>query len=224
MKKYLTNDWKKILTEEFKKDYFVTLEKFIDKERKEKTVYPEAKDVFQAYNLSSYDETKVVIIGQDPYHQPNQAHGLAFSVKKGVKIPPSLKNIYKALDYDLNITAPEHGYLKEWATQGVLMINAVLTVVENHANAHENIGWENFTKAVIQKLNTKETPVVFILWGNYAQKFESYISNDRHKIIKSYHPSPLSAWRGFIESRPFSKCNTFLEENDMKKINWKLSP
>ncbi|MGM0379343.1 MAG: uracil-DNA glycosylase [Bacillota bacterium] len=220
MEKYIKTDWKDILNKEFKKDYFKNLKQFLKKERKNYTIHPKEEEIFTAFNLSSYKNTKVVIIGQDPYHGKNQAHGLCFSVNKGIKIPPSLRNIYKELKNDIGCKIPKHGYLKKWAEQGVLMINAVFTVRDGDANSHKNKGWENFTKSVIKNINQKDNPVVFILWGNYAQKYEKFITNPNHKIIKSYHPSPLSASRGFFNTKPFSKTNEFLKNNNLKPINW----
>ncbi len=216
----LENDWKKILENEFNKNYFKNLSSSIDEERKTHTIFPVDNEVFEAFKLCSYNETKIVIIGQDPYHGENQAHGLCFSVKPNCKIPPSLRNIYKELHSDIGCEIPDNGYLINWAKQGILMINAVLTVQMGNANSHKNKGWEEFTTNVIKKLNNKTTPIIFILWGNFAQNFEKYITNDTHLIIKSYHPSPLSATRGFFGTKPFSKCNEFLKENNLKEISW----
>ena len=179
-------------------------------------------DIFNALHFTSYADTKVVILGQDPYHGPNQAHGLSFSVNPGVKTPPSLLNIYKELHSDLNCYIPNNGYLKKWADQGVLLLNTVLTVRAGEANSHKNKGWEEFTTQVIKALNKKETPVVFILWGNNAISKESLITNPKHFIIKSVHPSPLSASRGFFGSRPFSKTNEFLISTNQKPIDWQI--
>ena len=214
------NDWQDLFNREKSKEYFKELEGFIQKERENYTIFPKKDRVFEAFNLCAYKETKVVIIGQDPYHGPNQAHGLCFSVLPGNKIPPSLRNIYKELKDDLGCQIPNHGYLSDWAKQGVLMINSVFTVRKGEANAHKNMGWEILTKKVISYLNNKEAPVVFILWGNYAKQYEKLITNNKHKIIKSYHPSPLSASRGFFKSKPFSKTNAFLRENGLKPIDW----
>ncbi|MDM8534292.1 uracil-DNA glycosylase [Clostridiaceae bacterium HSG29] len=220
MKINIENDWKEILENEFKKKYFNELSLFIDNERLKHEIYPSENDVFEAFNLCSYKNTKIVLIGQDPYHGENQAHGLCFSVKPGCKIPPSLRNIYKELNNDIGCNIPQNGYLTNWAKQGMLMINAVFTVQKGHANSHSKKGWEDFTTEVIKHINNKESPVVFILWGNFAQNFEKYITNKNHLIIKSYHPSPLSASRGFFDSKPFSKCNNFLKNNNLKEINW----
>ena len=179
-------------------------------------------DLFNALHFTSYADTKVVILGQDPYHGPNQAHGLSFSVNPGVKIPPSLVNIYKELHTDLNCYIPNNGYLKKWADQGVLLLNTVLTVRAGEANSHKNKGWEEFTTKIIKILNEKETPVVFILWGNNAIAKEKLITNPKHLIIKSVHPSPLSASRGFFGSKPFSKTNDFLISTNQKPIDWQI--
>lgn len=216
------NDWKKILEKEFKKEYFKKLNDFVENERKSHTIYPPKDDVFSAFNLTSRKNTKIVIIGQDPYHGENQAHGLCFSVKPGNKIPPSLRNIYKELKDDIGCDIPENGYLVNWAKQGILMINAVFTVRKGKANSHKNKGWETFTTEIIKSLNNKKEPVIFILWGNFAQKFEKYLDNNNHLIIKSYHPSPLSASRGFFGTKPFSRCNEFLINNNIEPIDWCL--
>lgn len=220
MKIKCQKDWKELFNKEKNKKYFKELDNFVHEERKNHTVFPEKDRVFEAFNLCSYEKTKVVIIGQDPYHGPNQAHGLCFSVLPGNKVPPSLKNIYKELKDDLGCKIPNHGYLTSWAEQGVLMINSVFTVRRGEANSHKNKGWETLTKKVISYLDNKKNPVVFILWGNYAKQYEKLITNDQHKIIKSYHPSPLSASRGFFKSKPFSKSNVYLIENNLKPINW----
>ena len=220
MIKIIENDWKDIFNKEFNKSYFKELSSFIENERTIYTILPEENDVFQAFNICSYKNTKIVIIGQDPYHGKNQAHGLCFSVKPENKIPPSLRNIYKELKSDIECDIPDHGYLIDWAKQGILMINAVLTVRNGEANSHKNKGWEQFTTEIIKSINNKNTPVIFILWGNFAQNFEKYITNEKHLIVKSYHPSPLSASRGFLGSKPFSKCNDFLKKNNLKEINW----
>lgn len=216
------NDWKKILEKEFKKEYFKKLNDFVENERKSHTIYPPKDDVFSAFNLTSRKNTKIVIIGQDPYHGENQAHGLCFSVKPGNKIPPSLRNIYKELKDDIGCDIPENGYLVNWAKQGILMINAVFTVRKGKANSHKNKGWETFTTEIIKSLSNKKEPVIFILWGNFAQKFEKYLDNNNHLIIKSYHPSPLSASRGFFGTKPFSRCNEFLINNNIEPIDWCL--
>jgi len=214
------NDWKELFNKEKEKNYFKALENFLETERTNFTIYPEKSRIFEAFSLCSYSNTKVVIIGQDPYHGPKQAHGLCFSVLPGNKIPPSLRNIYKELNDDLGCPIPQQGYLTSWAKQGVLMINSVFTVRKGEANSHKNKGWEILTENIIFHLNKKKEPIVFILWGNYAQNYEKLITNNNHKIIKSYHPSPLSASRGFFKSKPFSKCNIFLKDNSITPIHW----
>lgn len=218
----LKNDWKDYLSEEFEKDYYKNLRKFLIDEYNSKVIYPGMYDLFNALHFTSYADTKVVILGQDPYHGPNQAHGLSFSVNPGVRTPPSLVNIYKELHTDLNCYIPNNGYLKKWADQGVLLLNTVLTVRAGEANSHKNKGWEEFTTKVIKILNEKDTPVVFILWGNNAISKEKLITNPKHLIIKSVHPSPLSASRGFFGSRPFSKTNDFLISTNQKPIDWQI--
>lgn len=199
----LKNDWKNYLEEEFNKDYYRRIRRFLIQEYRSKTIYPDMYDIFNALHFTPYKDVKVVILGQDPYHGPNQAHGLSFSVKPEVKIPPSLVNIYRELQNDLGCYIPNHGYLKKWADQGVLLLNAVLTVRAGQANSHRSIGWENFTDRVIEVLNQRTDPVVFILWGRNAQSKSRLITNNRHLIIKSAHPSPLSAHRGFLAANPF---------------------
>lgn len=222
MSEILKNDWKNYLSSEFEKDYYKNLRSFLKNEYNSTVIYPNMYDIFNALHFTSYADTKVVILGQDPYHGPNQAHGLSFSVNPGVKTPPSLLNIYKELHSDLNCYIPNNGYLKKWADQGVLLLNTVLTVRAGEANSHKNKGWEEFTTQVIKALNKKETPVVFILWGNNAISKESLITNPKHFIIKSVHPSPLSASRGFFGSRPFSKTNEFLISTNQKPIDWQI--
>ena len=222
MSEILKNDWKNYLSSEFEKDYYKNLRSFLKNEYNSTVIYPNMHDIFNALHFTSYADTKVVILGQDPYHGPNQAHGLSFSVNPGVKTPPSLLNIYKELHSDLNCYIPNNGYLKKWADQGVLLLNTVLTVRAAEANSHKNKGWEEFTTQVIQPLHKKETPVVFILWGNNAISKESLITNPKHFIIKSVHPSPLSASRGFFGSRPFSKTNEFLISTNQKPIDWQI--
>lgn len=222
MSEILKNDWKNYLSSEFEKDYYKNLRSFLKNEYNSTVIYPNMHDIFNALHFTSYADTKVVILGQDPYHSPNQAHGLSFSVNPGVKTPPSLLNIYKELHSDLNCYIPNNGYLKKWADQGVLLLNTVLTVRAGEANSHKNKGWEEFTTQVIKALNKKETPVVFILWGNNAISKESLITNPKHFIIKSVHPSPLSASRGFFGSRPFSKTNEFLISTNQKPIDWQI--
>jgi uracil-DNA glycosylase len=218
----ITNDWSLLLEQERQKDYFKKLELFLDEEYKQQTIYPCEENLFQAFELTSYADTRVVIIGQDPYHGPNQAHGLCFSVNKGVKIPPSLRNIYKALAIDCGCSIPSHGYLTKWAKQGVLMINAVLTVRAGQAGSHQKKGWETFTDQVIAYLNKKDQPVVFLLWGNHAQKKADLVTNPNHLILKSVHPSPLSARRGFFECGHFSATNAFLKDHYKQIIDWQI--
>ena len=218
------NDWEEPLQEEFKKDYYQNLRKFLIREYKTRTIYPNMYDIFNAFHYTSYADTKVCIIGQDPYHGPGQAHGLSFSVKPEVSTPPSLVNIYKELQSDLGCTIPNHGYLKKWTEEGVLLLNAVLTVRAGQAASHRGMGWEQFTDHVIELLNARHDPVVFILWGAFAQSKIPMITNPAHCIIKSPHPSPLSANRGFFGSRPFSRTNAFLESVGKTPIDWQIDP
>ena len=216
------NDWDQVLAGEFEKEYYLKLREFLAAEYENQQIYPPKADIFNALKYSSYSGTKVVIIGQDPYHQPGQAHGLCFSVNKGVKIPPSLVNIYKELQADLGITPPDHGYLADWAKQGVLLLNATLTVRDSQPNSHKNKGWEIFTDRVIQLLNERETPMVFILWGANAKAKEELITNPAHMILTGAHPSPLSAYNGFFGGQYFSRANRFLEATGQQAIDWKL--
>lgn len=220
--KLIGNDWDQILEKEFEKDYYLKLRSFLDEEYKSKTIYPLAKNIYSALRLTPYKDVKVVILGQDPYHEENQAHGLSFSVNKGVKIPPSLENIYKELKNDLNCYIPNNGYLIKWASQGVLLLNTVLTVEQHKANSHSGKGWEILTDKIIASLNNKDVPVVFILWGRNARNKKSLINNPKHLIIESAHPSPLSAYNGFFGSKPFSKTNSFLKKNNLKEIDWQI--
>ncbi len=216
------NTWDNLLKEEVNKEYFKTLINYINEEYKEKTIYPKKTEVFNAFKYTDYDNVKVVILGQDPYHGPNQAEGLSFSVSNEVIKPPSLKNIFKELESDLGIPFPEYNSLKPWAKEGVLLLNAVLTVEEHKPASHANKGWETFTDEIIKILNKKEEPVVFILWGNYAREKKVYITNPIHYIIESPHPSPFSARNGFFGSKPFSKTNEFLKSKGIKEINWNV--
>ena len=200
----LNNDWDEVLADEFNSEYYQKLREFLDYEYAHYTIYPQAKDLYNALRITSYADTKVVIIGQDPYHEPHQAHGFCFSVLKGNKIPPSLVNIYKEIHDDLNLPIPSHGELTQWARQGVLLLNTVMTVREHRANSHANKGWEKLTDAIIVKLNQKETPVVFLLWGANARNKKKLITNPRHLILESVHPSPLSAYNGFFGNHHFS--------------------
>lgn len=222
MSNILNNDWKELLEDEFSKDYYLSLRKFLLSEYNTKTIYPDKFDIFNALHFTPYKDVKVVILGQDPYHGPNQAHGLSFSVNPGVKIPPSLLNIYKELNSDLGCYIPNNGYLKKWADQGVLLLNTSLTVRAGEANSHKNIGWEIFTDKIISLVNEKEDPVVFLLWGNNAIKKKELITNKKHLILSSVHPSPLSASRGFFGSKPFSKINNFLISINKKPIDWQI--
>lgn len=215
------NGWTKFVEGEYKEPYFKELSAFLKREYETKTIYPPKKLVFSAFDNCDYDDVKVVILGQDPYHQPNQAHGMCFSVNKGIKIPPSLVNIYKELNSDLGCKIPSHGYLMKWAKQGVFLLNTILTVEDSKASSHKNKGWEIFTDKTIMKLNQHEKPLVFILWGNYAKSKASMIDS-RHLIIENVHPSPLSAYNGFFGSKPFSKCNDFLIKNGIKPIDWEI--
>ena len=222
MNKIFDNDWQHLLQEEFEKSYYQNLRKYLIKEYSTKTIYPDKYDIFNALKLTSYSDVKVVILGQDPYHGPNQAHGLSFSVKKGVKIPPSLVNIYKELQDDIGCYIPNNGYLESWTKQGVLLLNTVLTVRAHEANSHRNIGWEIFTDKIISLLNDRTDPIVFILWGNPSIAKTKLITNKQHFIITSPHPSPLSAYRGFLGSKPFSKTNEFLKSINKEPINWQI--
>lgn len=216
------NDWQELLEDEFKKDYYLNLRQFLIQEYRTKAVYPDKYDIFNALHYTAYQNVKVVILGQDPYHGPNQAHGLSFSVKPGIQPPPSLMNIYKELKDDVDCYIPNHGYLKQWADQGVLLLNTVLTVLAGQANSHRNMGWEQVTDKIISLLNQREEPIVFILWGSNAQSKTNLITNKNHHIIKSVHPSPLSACRGFFKSKPFSKTNTILASRGKSPIHWQI--
>lgn len=216
------NDWDQILKDEYEKDYFKELTDFVVNEYKNKKIHPKNTEVFNAFRYTKYEDVKVVILGQDPYHGENQAEGLSFSVKDCVKKPPSLQNIFKELEDDLNIPFPEHNSLIPWSKEGVLLLNSVLTVEENKPASHKDKGWEQFTDKVIEKLNEKETPVVFILWGNFARNKKKFITNKIHYVIESAHPSPFSARNGFFGSKPFSKTNSFLKKNGIKEIDWSV--
>ncbi|EOP62258.1 uracil-DNA glycosylase [Bacillus cereus VD136] len=222
MEHILKNDWEPLLAPEFEKPYYQKLRQFLKEEYSTHVIYPRANDIFNALHYTSYEDTKVVILGQDPYHGPDQAHGLSFSVQPGVKTPPSLQNMYKELHADLGCEIPNNGYLVKWAEQGVLLLNAVLTVRQGEANSHKGKGWEHFTDRVIELLNEREKPLIFILWGRHAQAKKKLITNSNHHIIESVHPSPLSARRGFFGSKPFSKVNDLLSSMDEKKIHWQI--
>ncbi len=219
----LEPSWKHRLEDEFAKDYMQELKSFL-KERYDSgaTIYPRGKDYFAALNKTPFDKVKVVIIGQDPYHGPNQAHGLCFSVQPGIQSPPSLKNIFKELQADVSTETPNHGCLNHWAEQGVLLLNSVLTVEKGQAGAHQKKGWERFTDRVVEELNKSENPIAFILWGSYAQKKAASVDRNKHLVLESVHPSPLSAHRGFFGSKPFSKVNNFLRERKLETIDWQL--
>lgn len=218
----LKNDWNDYLAAEFKEDYYLQLREFLKEEYKTRVIYPSMYDIFNALHYTSYHECKVVILGQDPYHGPGQAHGLSFSVKPGVKAPPSLMNIFKELHDDLGCKVPDNGCLRPWAEQGVLLLNTVLTVREHQANSHKGIGWERFTDKVISVLNEREKPLAFILWGGPARRKKSMITNPNHFIVESPHPSPLSAFGGFFGSKPFSKVNDFLYSTGQEPIDWQI--
>lgn len=218
----INNDWLEALQGEFRKPYYKELFEKVKDEYSRYQIFPPADDIFNAFHLTPFSKVKVVILGQDPYHNVGQAHGLCFSVKKGVEIPPSLVNIYKELHEDLGCTIPHHGYLTKWAEQGVLMLNTVLTVRAHQANSHRGIGWEQFTDAAIQALNGADRPIVFILWGAPAQRKKAMLNNPKHLILQAPHPSPLSAYRGFFGSKPFSQTNTFLEKNGIEPVDWQI--
>ncbi len=215
----INKKWDIVLKEDFESPYFEKLGIFVKNEYKHKIIYPEYKDIFNALKYTDYDEVKVVILGQDPYHGEHEAHGLSFSVKEGVPMPPSLRNIFKELKNDIGVDRTQTD-LTDWAKQGVLLLNSIMTVVKDKPLSHKDKGWEIFTDNVIKKLGEREKPIVFILWGNYARSKKLLIKNKNHLIIENVHPSPLSASRGFFGNKPFSKTNAFLEKNGIKKINW----
>ena len=214
--------WKKILWEEFQSPYFSELKKFLLEETASRTIYPPGLHIFNAFQHTPFDRVKVVILGQDPYHGAGQAHGLCFSVPPGIKAPPSLVNIFKELQSDLGIAIPAHGNLESWADQGVLLLNATLTVRAGEAGSHQNRGWETFTNAVIGKISREKTNVVFLLWGRYAQAKESLVDGEKHLVLKAAHPSPFSAYNGFFGCQHFSKANSFLEQKGIEPLNWTL--
>ena len=214
------NDWDIMLRDEFDRPYFKQLENFLTEERARYEIYPPQEDVFNALRYSSFQDTKVVILGQDPYHEPGQAHGLCCSVNKGVTIPPSLVNIYKEIENDLGIKMPGHGYLADWAKQGVLLLNTVLTVRRGQANSHKGKGWEIFTDRIVEILNQRQKPMGFILWGANAKSKTELITNKEHMVITGAHPSPLSAWKGFFGGRYFSKANRYLEITGQEPVDW----
>jgi len=214
--------WKEVLKDEFTKEYFVELKRFLIEEKQNYTIYPKGSDMFNAFSYTPFDDVKVVIIGQDPYHGANQAHGLAFSVLDGVAFPPSLRNIFQELNSDIGCPTPKSGNLSSWAKQGVFLINTVLSVREGQAHSHAKYGWEIFTDSVIKKISDKKQNVVFILWGSPAIAKSKLIDSSKHHIITSPHPSPLSSYRGFFGSKPFSKTNEFLASRGIEKIEWCL--
>ena len=218
----ITEKWDKILEEEYKKEYFIKLLKTLQIEYRTKTIFPPKHDVFRAMRLTDYDNIKVVILGQDPYHGEGEAEGLSFSVRDGIRKPPSLKNIFKELEDDLGYKEPQSGSLVKWAKEGVLLLNSLLTVEKDKPLSHKTLGWERFTDEVIKKINEKDTPVVFILWEAYARSKKTYITNKNHYIIESTHPSPFSARNGFFGSKPFSKTNNFLISKKISPVNFKL--
>jgi len=218
----INKNWDSVLNSEYKKDYFIELRNKVHDEYNNKIIFPPYDKIFNAFLNTSYDDIKVVIIGQDPYHGVGEAEGLSFSVGEGIKLPPSLKNIFKELKDDLGFDAPISGSLIPWAKQGVLLLNAVLTVEKDKPASHKNLGWQQFTDSVISKINERNKPVVFILWGNFAKEKKVLINNPIHCIIESAHPSPFSARNGFFGSKPFSKTNQFLIKNNMEPVNWKL--
>jgi len=222
LKAILQNDWAAELEQEFAKPYYLQLRTFLIEEYRTRMIYPDRHDIFNALHYTSLANTKVVILGQDPYHGPGQAHGLSFSVKEGVRTPPSLQNMFKELRDDVGCRIPNNGHLLKWAQQGVLLLNTVLTVRAHEANSHKGQGWETFTDRVIETINRKEEPVVFLLWGSHAQKKAERITNPRHLLIRSPHPSPLSAHRGFFGSKPFSQANQFLLEAGLQPIDWQI--
>lgn len=224
MKKLLkSKGWSKILYPEFKKEYFCDLTAFLENEMSNgTTIYPDQKDLFAAFNNTDFEDIKVVIIGQDPYHGENQAHGMSFSVREGVKVPPSLRNIYKELHSDIGFEIPNHGHLMKWAKQGVLLLNACLSVEAHKANSHRKKGWEIFTDKVIEEINNKREGVVFMLWGTPAHKKAKMVDDSKHCVLKSVHPSPLAAYRGFFGSKHFSKANEYLESVSKSPIDWQL--
>ena len=218
----INNDWLQPLSAEFRKPYYRELYNFVNDEYSRRTVYPPSDEIFSAMHLTPLKDVKVVILGQDPYHEPGQAHGLCFSVKPGQEIPPSLENIYKELHDDLGCYIPNNGFLESWARQGVLLLNTVLTVRAHAANSHQGKGWENFTDAIIEAVEAQDRPVVYMLWGRPAQSKIPMLTNPKHLILKAPHPSPLSAYRGFFGCRHFSAANRFLQENGLEPINWQI--
>jgi len=221
MKFIINNNWNELFKPQFSEKYFLELQNFIEQEYKTQTIFPPENLIFNAFNLCPFDKIKVVILGQDPYHGKNQSHGLCFSVQDNVKIPPSLRNVFKELQADLNIDSPQTGNLENWAKQGVLLLNATFTVREAQAGSHQNKGWETFSDFIIKKISDEKENVVFLLWGAYARKKNILIDENKHEILSSAHPSPLSAHRGFLGNKHFSKTNEYLTSKDIKPIIWK---
>jgi uracil-DNA glycosylase len=218
----LLNDWGVLMKEEQEQPYYRELLQCLDDHYEEFTVYPPKPNIYRALQLTAFEDVKVVILGQDPYHGANQAHGLSFSVLPGIKLPPSLKNIFKEMQTDIGCKIPNHGFLEHWANQGVLLLNSVLTVQEGLPNSHRKLGWERVTDKIIHILNTRETPIAFVLWGKHAQEKGRFIDQRKHLVLNSAHPSPLSAYAGFWGSRPFSQCNEFLLQNGLSPIDWQI--
>ena len=219
---HIGNDWDELLKGEFDKEYYQKLRKFLASEYRSRTIYPSMYDIFNALKYTPCHEVRAVILGQDPYHGPGQAHGLSFSVQKGVPVPPSLNNIYQELEDDVGFHRPSHGCLTQWAQGGVLLLNTVLTVRAHAANSHRGMGWENFTDRVIDLLNERQEPMVFLLWGANARSKQKRITNPNHLVLTTHHPSPLSAYQGFFGCRHFSQCNAFLQEHGQQPIQWQL--
>ncbi len=218
----IEDSWKEILAGEFSSSYFMELKEFLLNERKHHTIYPPGQLIFNAFRLTPFDRVRVVLLGQDPYHGPGQAHGLCFSVMHGIALPPSLVNIFKEIQNDLSIPIPSHGNLERWARQGVLLLNATLTVRANQAGSHQRQGWETFTNAVIRELSARRVGLIFLLWGKFAQEKESLIDGKRHYILRAAHPSPFSAYNGFFGCRHFSKTNEILQKHGLEEIDWRL--
>ena len=218
----ITNDWLEAVSSEFKKPYYRELYQFIKEEYSKETVYPPADDIFNAFHFTPLSKVRILLLGQDPYHNVNQAHGLSFSVSATQKIPPSLQNIYKELQDDLGCKIPNNGYLKKWADQGVLLLNTVLTVRAHQANSHQGKGWEQFTDAIIEAVNAQDRPIVYLLWGRPAQRKIPMLNNPKHLVLKAAHPSPLSAYNGFFGCRHFSQANAFLEEHGVEPVDWQI--
>ena len=218
----ISNDWQEALKAEYAKPYYKQLYQFVNEEYRTRKIFPPGNDIFNAFHLTPLNQVKAVILGQDPYHNDGQAHGLCFSVNKGVEIPPSLVNIYKELHDDIGFMIPDHGCLTEWAEQGVLLLNTVLTVRAHQANSHRNVGWQQFTDAAIKVLNEQDRPIVFMLWGRPAREKKKLLTNPQHLILEAAHPSPLSAYNGFFGCRHFSKCNQFLVSKGVEPVNWQI--